>query len=77
MPQMLINNFTRGQLDHDLNGRFDMPFYANGFEVCRNFISNYKGNIKFRTGLEMISGIRGDKEAVLMEFNREKVTLKI
>ena len=68
MPQMLINNFTRGQLDHDLNGRFDMPFYANGFEVCRNFISNYKGNIKFRTGLEMISGIRGDKEAVLMEF---------
>jgi hypothetical protein len=68
MPQMLINNFTRGQLDHDLNGRFDMPFYANGFEVCRNFISNYKGNIKFRTGLSMISAIRGNVEAVLHEF---------
>lgn len=68
MPQMLINNFTRGQLDHDLNGRFDMPFYANGFEVCHNFISNYKGNIKYRTGLEMKSAIRGNKPAVLMEF---------
>lgn len=68
MPQMLINNFTRGQLDHDLNGRFDMPFYANGFEVCRNFVSNYKGNIKFRTGLAMISAIRGNAPAVLHEF---------
>ena len=68
MPQMLINNFTRGQLDHDLNGRFDMPFYANGFEVCRNFFANYKGNIKYRTGWELKSAIRNDTEAVLYEF---------
>ena len=43
MPQMLINNFTRGQLDHDLNGRFDMPFYANGSEVCHNLSVIIKG----------------------------------
>ena len=68
MADIVINNFTRGQLDHDLNGRYDLPFYFNGFEVARNFISNYKGNIKYRTGLEYISKTRQNKEAVLMEF---------
>lgn len=50
MAELVINNFTRGQLDHDLNGRFDLPFYFNGFEIVRNFISNYKGNVKYRPG---------------------------
>lgn len=68
MAEIVINNFTRGQLDHDLNGRFDLPFYVNGFEVSRNFISNYKGNIKYRTGMEYVSKTRENKEAVLMEF---------
>ena len=68
MPQLVINNFTRGQLDHDLNGRFDLPFYFNGFEVCRNFISNYKGNVKFRTGMEYVAKTKSNQEAVLMEF---------
>ena len=68
MPQLVMNNFTRGQLDHDLNGRFDLPFYFNGFEYCRNFISNYKGNVKNRTGLEYVSKTRSNQEAVLLEF---------
>lgn len=68
MPQLVINNFTRGQLDHDLNGRFDLPFYFNGFEFSRNFISNYKGNVKFRTGLEYVAKTKSNQEAVLMEF---------
>lgn len=68
MPEIVINNFTRGQLDHDLNGRFDLPFYMNGFEICRNFYSNYKGNIKYRPGLEFISQTASNAEAVLIEF---------
>lgn len=68
MPQLVMNNFTRGQLDHDLNGRFDLPFYFNGFEYCRNFISNYKGNVKNRTGLEYVAKTRNNQEAVLLEF---------
>lgn len=68
MPQLVINNFTRGQLDHDLNGRFELPFYFNGFEFSRNFISNYKGNVKFRTGLEYMAKTKSNQEAVLMEF---------
>lgn len=68
MPQLVINNFTRGQLDHDLNGRFELPFYFNGFEVCRNFISNYKGNVKFRTGMEYAAKTKNNQEAVIMEF---------
>lgn len=68
MAELVINNFTRGQLDHDLNGRFDLPFYFNGFEIIRNFLSNYKGNVKYRPGFEFISKIRDNREAVLMEF---------
>ena len=68
MTQLVVNNFTRGQLDHDLNGRFDLPFYENGFEICRNFLSNYKGNVKYRTGLEFISSTQSNSEAVIMEF---------
>ncbi len=68
MAQLVINNFTRGQLDHDLNGRFDLPFYFNGFEICRNFISNYKGNVKYRTGMEYVAKTLNNSEAVLMEF---------
>lgn len=68
MAELVINNFTRGQLDHDLNGRFDLPFYFNGFEIIRNFLSNYKGNVKYRPGFEFISKIRDNHEAVLMEF---------
>ena len=68
MAELVINNFTRGQLDHDLNGRFDLPFYFNGFEIVRNFISNYKGNVKYRPGFEYVSKTRNSQEAVLMEF---------
>lgn len=68
MAQLVINNFTRGKLDHDLNGRFDLPFYFNGFEVCRNLISNYKGNIKFRTGFKYEAQPFNNTEPVLKEF---------
>jgi hypothetical protein len=68
MAEIVINNFTRGKLDHDLNGRFDLPFYQNGFEVCRNFYSNYKGNIKFRPGFEFVSKVIGTGGAAYKEF---------
>lgn len=68
MAEIVINNFTRGQLDHDLNGRFDLPLYSNGFEICKNFISNYKGNIKFRTGFEYKNKALNNTDNVLVEF---------
>lgn len=68
MAELVINNFTRGQLDHDLNGRFDLPLYFNGFEICKNFISNYKGNIKYRTGFEFKNKALNNTDNVLVEF---------
>lgn len=68
MAELVINNFTRGQLDHDLNGRFDLPLFFNGFEVCKNFISNYKGNIKYRTGFEYKNKALNNTDNVLVEF---------
>lgn len=50
MQQQIINNFSGGVIDHSFNGRFDSPFYTNGFELCQNFYSTIKGNIQYRYG---------------------------
>lgn len=43
-------NFSSGQIDHDLMGRFDLPTYSSGADVFQNFISNFKGNAIFSAG---------------------------
>lgn len=48
------NNFSRGRIDHNMMGRFDLPFYTSGADVFDNFISNFKGNAKYRTGFEAV-----------------------
>ena len=65
----VFNNFIRGQLDHDLNGRFDLPIYFNGFEYSRNFYVNYKGNLKNRTGFEYVADAA---DCVVQEFRFSK-----
>ncbi len=50
----VFNNFARGQVDHDLNGRNDLPIYTNGAEIIRNMVTNFKGNAIFRNGWEII-----------------------
>lgn len=43
-------NFSKGQIDHCMNGRFDLPIYTTGMDVFQNFISNYTGNAIFSSG---------------------------
>ena len=43
-------NFAKGQIDHDMMGRFDLPAYVSGMDVFQNFISNFKGNAIFSAG---------------------------
>jgi len=43
-------NFSSGQIDHDLMGRFDLPTYQSGMDVFQNFISNFKGNAIYSAG---------------------------
>jgi len=50
----IYNNLSRGETDHDLMGRNDLPIYKNGSERFRNFWSNFKGNAMFRPGFEMM-----------------------
>lgn len=66
-----FNNFSRGQLDHNLMGRFDLPIYTSGAERFKNFISNFKGNAKFRAGLEHIVDAF-DCKFVEFRFNKEQ-----
>jgi len=61
----LHNNLSRGETDHDLKGRNDLPIYKNGSERFRNFWSNFKGNAIFRTGFEMITEY---EDCALIEF---------
>lgn len=68
MTSLIFNNFVRGKLDKDLNGRFDLPIFSNGFPYLRNWICNYKGNLKYRTGFEYLGETRGNLPAKLVEF---------
>lgn len=43
-------NFVKGQIDHDMNGRYELPAYNTGMDIFSNFISNYKGNAVFSSG---------------------------
>lgn len=68
MTKQILNNFVRGKLDADLNGRFDLPIFTNGFAACENFISNYKGNLKFRTGFLYEAMTKDNNPAKLIQF---------
>ena len=37
----VFNNLARGQVDHDLNARSDLPIFTNGVERMLNFYSNF------------------------------------
>lgn len=45
-------NFSRAKIDHDMQGRFDLPIYQTGADAFENFISNFKGNGIYRSGDE-------------------------
>lgn len=68
MSSVIFNNFTRGKLDEDLSGRFDLPVFTNGFPFVQNFISNYKGVLKFRPGFEYISETKNNEQSKLIQF---------
>lgn len=59
------NNFSRGKIDHDMMGRFDLPIYQSGADLFENMYSNFKGNAIYRTGFEMIYAFQ---DCVFQEF---------
>lgn len=65
------NNFARGQLDHDMQGRFDLPIYTTGADIIKNFITNFKGNAKYRTGWEQLF-VFEDCAFIPFKFNKEQ-----
>lgn len=69
MPEVSVttvhNNFARGQVDHDLDGRFDLPIYQSGARAVENFITNFKGNTIYRPGYERMLDFQ---DGALAEF---------
>lgn len=59
------NNFSSGQIDRDVKGRFDLPLFQNGHEISRNFFHTIKGDCYYRTGFEFLDEIG---KAALYEF---------
>jgi len=62
------NNFARAKIDHDMSGRFDLPIYNTAADVFENFISNFKGNGIYRSGLESLLAFQ-DCAMVEFKFN--------
>lgn len=67
----VFNNFSRGRLDHNLMGRFDLPIYPKGGDVFENFISNYQGNAIFRNGEEQMVAFQ-DCGFIEFKFNTQQ-----
>lgn len=65
----IFNNFVSGKVDHDVDGRFDLPLYKNGADVFTNFISNFKGNAIYRSGLKLVEEF---EDCVFVEFKFSK-----
>lgn len=62
------NNFSRGVMDHDMQGRVDLPIYQSGSDIFQNFISNFKGNAKYRTGF-MLEQEYEDCRLIVFDFS--------
>ena len=52
----IYNNFARGQIDHDMLARFDLPVYNSSADKMQNFFTNFKGNAIYRYGFEDMIG---------------------
>lgn len=61
----VFNNLSKGRVDHDLNGRFELPLYSNGLDYSVNFNTNFKGSLIFRSGNKLIDDT---DEARFVEF---------
>lgn len=59
------SNFSRGKIDHDMMGRYDLPIYQSGADLFENMYSNFKGNAIYRTGFEMVYPFQ---DCVFVEF---------
>jgi len=68
------NNFSRGKVDHDLFGRYDLPIFSTGADVFTNFSSNFKGNALYRTGLEKMIAFE-DCAVIEFEFSQQQAYL--
>lgn len=64
-------NFSRGKVDHDLMGRYDLPIYQSGSDLFQNCISNFKGNAIYRTGFEEME-VHEDCVFVEFKFNNSQ-----
>jgi hypothetical protein len=72
----VYNNFARGQVDHDLNARSDLPLFTTGVERMLNFFSNFKGNGIFRGGWEVVEAF-GDCAIREFKFNETQSYLMV
>lgn len=70
------NNFSSGQIDRDIKGRFDLPLFQNGHEISRNFFHTIKGDCYYRTGFEFLEEI-GFSALYEFKFNQTQSYLLI
>ncbi len=65
------SNLARGKLDHDIMGRFDLSIYNTGADAILNFITDLKGNGKYRTGREHLFEFQ-DCGFIEFKFNKQQ-----
>lgn len=70
------NNFSSGQIDRDIKGRYDLPLLQYGHEISQNFFHTIKGDCYYRTGFEFLDEI-GKAALYEFKFNQEQSYLLV
>ena len=70
------SNFSSGQIDRDIKGRYDLPLFQNGHEISRNFFHTIKGDCYYRSGFEFLDEI-GYASLYEFKFNQDQSYLLV
>ena len=77
------NNFSRGQINNSLNGRYNLSLNKNGVSLFENFHPSFEGGARFRPGTKKIQNIDESKlipfvfnneQSYMMCFSEKKIT---
>ena len=74
VSNVIQNDFSAGELDPKVYGRFALKLYQRGLELCENFIVEPQGSVRFRTGTRFINHTRLNRIArfISFQFNDEQ-----
>ena len=80
MPQLIQRSFTAGEIAPALQSRADLSKYANGLNLCENFLVRSQGGVYSRPGLRFIGELDNSAKVgrlIPFSFNTEQTYMLV